>query len=100
MCKDISQSHFYSAMGKNHFLGREKILPAQEKIFLCAGKNKSGARRSSDLSCTTILFVNKVYVFIRQISLLMVMLFRLVYQTNGYPFDNKNANQWLAQWAI
>jgi len=25
-----------------HFLGREKLLPAQEKIFLCAGKNKSG----------------------------------------------------------
>jgi len=31
---------------KNHSLGREKFLPAQEEIFLCPGKNKSDPREA------------------------------------------------------
>ena len=61
-CKYISQIRFLYYLGKNRSLRKEKFLPAQEKIFLCAGKNKSGARRTNIPPRTKNSVVNKIHV--------------------------------------
>ena len=42
--KEINHASWNPRLGNNRSLGREKLLPAQEKIFLCTGKNESGTR--------------------------------------------------------
>ena len=55
---------------KNHSLGRNKFLSGQEKIFLCAGKNKSGTKGHLLTHRENTYYVNKKYSAIKfQVSL-------------------------------